>query len=136
MVVKNRRIRQCKKKEIIRYVQGARSNLEIKLKGLGKSINDFSSYEEILQWVNDINTSETESEEIKAKVKDRGERIKKLRIITSKNENYSPNELKKAFERGSSIPTIVLEKYLRIIEEYKQKKFGNLGKNLLENIWG
>ncbi len=111
-----------------------RSNLEIKLKGLGKSINDFSSYEEILQWVNDINTSEAESEEIKAKVKDRGERIKKLRIITSKNENYSPNELKKAFERGSSIPTIVLEKYLRIIEEYKQKNKVDDIKKIIEKL--
>lgn len=88
---------------------------------LGKTSSSFSSYEEILDFARTIKTPEVSQEELIAAIRELGAKRAKMYKIIKQTGSYTAEELVKALLNGETVPTKVLETYLREVEQYKKK---------------
>lgn len=95
--------------------------IDSKLKFFDKTSSDFSSYAEILSFLDTVEMPNVDAKEVKESMKQVSQQIRKIRVIQANGGNYSPEALVKAFSRGSAVPTKVLESYLEIISQYKSR---------------
>ena len=87
----------------------------------GKTFDSFSSYDEMLEFSKSIEKPQVSEEEIRAKMKELGERRSKMYKITKTTGTYSPEELVSALLKGEVVPTKVLETHLGAVEKYKKR---------------
>lgn len=87
----------------------------------GKTFDSFSSYDEMLEFAKSIEKPQVSEEEIRAKMKELGERRSKMYKITKTTGTYSPEELVSALLKGEVVPTKVLETHLGAVEKYKKR---------------
>lgn len=95
--------------------------IDNKLKFFGKTMEDFDRLEDIIDFLDGVEMPNAKASELKESLKELSQQKRKLKIIQSNGGNYSIEALVKAFSRGSSVPTKVLEGYLQKIEDYKAK---------------
>ena len=87
----------------------------------GKSIGEFSSYEQMLEFANNIkkpNASEVDIKQILESLRTKRDKVYK---ITKTTGNYFADELVSAIKAGEIIPTRILQIHLDAVERYKKK---------------
>ncbi|MBQ8887158.1 MAG: DEAD/DEAH box helicase [Candidatus Gastranaerophilales bacterium] len=98
------------------------SSVQSSLKKLGKSLESFSSYEEVLKFAKSIERPDADEYEVARKLKTLRGIQAKGEVITKKvpklSEEYSLENLITAFKTGAPVPNDVLDMYLGEIEKY------------------
>ena len=92
------------------------------LKKLGKSIESFTSYQEVLAFAKSIERPDADEYEVARKLKTLRGVQAKGDVITKKvpklSEEYSLDKIVAAFKTGTPVPNDVLDLYLNEIEQY------------------
>ncbi len=92
-----------------------------KLKMLGKSINSFNNYTEMLNYARNLSVPNTDKDVLQGELKELSKKYNKISIIQKKNVQMSPEELITAIKKGQTIPSVVLRDNLSFIEDFKKR---------------
>jgi superfamily II RNA helicase len=97
------------------------TSINSKLKKLGATPENFSSYEEMLEFAKSIQKPDKDEKTLKAEFKEQEARRAKMYVITSQSGKYSQEELLTALKNGETVPTRVLEKTAELVEQFKSR---------------
>lgn len=92
-----------------------------KMKMLGKSINSFNNYTEMLNYARNLSKPDADADILQSELSDLNEKYNKISIIQQKNVQMSPEELIKALKAKQTIPTVILKDNIAIVEEFKKR---------------
>ncbi len=103
-----------------------KSQLNAGLAQFGKDLKSFSSYEEILEFINGLEKTDRSKDEIKSELEYLQAIRSKVYKISSDTGRYSPQSLMSAMQNGETIPSSVLQNYLNTVNSYKKKVNGDI----------
>ena len=87
----------------------------------GKSVGEFSSFEQMLEFANSIKKPDASALDIKQILESLRTKRDKVYKITKTTGNYFADELVSAIKAGEIIPTRILQIHLDAVERYKKK---------------
>ncbi|MBQ9246117.1 DEAD/DEAH box helicase [bacterium] len=97
------------------------TSINSKLKKLGTSLDNFNSFEEILEFVSLMKKPQASEKELLDNLSKQEARRAKMYTITASSGNYTEETLLKALLNGETVPTKVLEKYSDVVKQYKNR---------------
>ncbi len=103
-----------------------KSQLNGALAQFGKDLKSFSSYEEILEFVNGFEKTNRSKDELKSELEYLRSIRSKVYKILSDTGRYSPKSLMYAIQNGETIPSSVLQNHLKTVNSYKKKVNGDI----------
>ena len=104
------------------------------LRKFGEEINNFSSYEEMLEFAKAIEKPDISREEISMAMNRAEARRAKMYKITKLTGSYSTEELADALRKREVVPTKVLEIHFRLVDTYKSKLKGRTIDEYIEQL--
>lgn len=87
----------------------------------GRTIKEFATYEQMLEYVDGIKKPEASEIEIKQTLEELRLKRNKMYKITQTTGNYFADELVAAIKAGETIPTRILKIHMDSVERYKKK---------------
>lgn len=98
------------------------SSINQKLSHFGKTVSDFKTYEDLLDYVSKIQIPDGYvPQEVKSELEELAAKRAKIYKIQKTTGKCTPQELVSAIQNGETIPTAVLEQNQQIVDEYKKR---------------
>lgn len=106
---------------VVEMEQRLSNSIAAMLSKFGKTMESFSSYEDMLKFAESIEKPDLSTDEIKAVMKDLEVKRAQMYKITKTTGNYTSEEVVAALRRGDIVPTKVLESNLSAVNTYKKR---------------
>lgn len=97
------------------------SSLASKLRKLGHDIAEFDSYQDMLEFVQNIEKPDIAEEDMIEELKIQSARRAKMYTITKQTGKMTPLEVVQALKKGEVVPSKVLEDQFKGVEQYKSR---------------
>lgn len=97
------------------------ASLASKLRKLGQDISKFSTYEEMLHFVQSMKKPDISEEEMSEELKFQTARRAKMYKITKQTGKMSSAEVVEALRNGDIVPSKILEDQYKMLEHYKNR---------------
>ena len=97
------------------------TSINSKLKKLGTSLDDFSSFQELLEYVKTMKQPDDNVQTLIENLRKQEAIRAKMYKITASSGEYDEKSLLEALKNGDTVPSRVLQKYSETIEQYKNR---------------
>lgn len=108
-------------------------NVNRTLQKLGKDVNSFSSYDEMIDFVKSIEGPDESEDELRATYSDLKDKMNKMYIVQSK-EKYSRERLVNELKDGQTVPSRTLNEHYNKLEKYKTSLKGTSIEDHIEDL--